>query len=351
MADAPAIPFRKATVRKRSLEATYAVPSSLNAKNIWQLDSKGYIGGVRLLVSGTATTAVGDPGASADFPFNLIKRTEIRDSSGGMLQNLKGYSAHLAKWFFSPVFGNNLATAADTRIYAATISIVGTNNINFGLTYDIEAGTKDNLGLVPNQNAAFVYTLDVTIDTTANVVTTPTSLSSTALTLQPSYRYYTVPAPVRADGVAQESVPPFAGVVRQVYDENRNVANTVETRYNLVPGKVIRNLLFVLRNASNVRIAALSRIKCFYGDDTLLFDATEQDVIEESYRLWGNTPPVGVYPVSFTADSDLFNGADYRRDIVDTRRLSQIYFAITATATGNMDIIHDELIVPRGMSL
>jgi hypothetical protein len=352
MADVPAITFRKATIRKRSLLAQKTLNAALGGKDIWEIDSKGYMGNLRLLVAGTETTSTADPVSIADWPWALFNRINVRDSSGGMLRNHKGYSGYIADRYFQPWKGIDLSATTDADAYSVSIAAVQVNNIRFALDLSIEAGTRDNLGLVPNQNAAFKYTLEIDWETEANLVTTAAN-SAFALTVQPSYRYYTVPAPQRGDGTPQQVVPPFAGVVRQVWDEPQNVPSAAENRYNLTPGRVIRNLAFIARTSAGVRLASgIDRIKLYYGDDTLLFDATEQDIKTEHYRLFNDTAPAGVYVISFTYDNDGFNGADFRRDILDTRRLAQFYAAITTAATvTSLDIVHDELIVPATMSL
>lgn len=347
----PTIPFRKATLKKWTLLPSYNVGAALGGKNSWELDSKGYLGRVRLLVNGSEVSTA-DPVANADYPWKVFNRINLRDTSGGMLRNHSGYSGYIAQRFFQPHFGPDLAISADARIYNVAISAVATNPQAFALDLDIECGTRDNLGLVPNQNASFKYSLDVDFEQEANVVTTPAN-STFALVAQPSYMYYAVPGPQRSDGAPQASVPPFAGVIRQVFDETQPIPSAAENRYKINTGRVIRNLAFVVRTAAGARLAGgISRIKCLYGDDTILFDKTEQDLITEHYQTFRDVPPAGVYVVSFTQDSDSFNGADFRRDILDTRRLAQMYFLITTIATGTtIDIIHDELIVPSQLSL
>lgn len=353
-AKAPLVPFRKATVRKRGLLSTYGLPAALAGRNSWELDSKGYIAGARLLWSGDEVTSTADPTAVADYPYAIANRIELRDSSGGMVASLKGYSAEVARRFFQPYAGRDLSAASDTRIYDVDINLVATNAQRFSHEIAVEAGTKDNLGVLPNQNAAFKYTLDLTLAAETDIVTTAANAAWSAMQVQPSYRYYTVPAATRADGARQQTVPPFAGIVRQQWDENKDVpsANVVQ-RIALTPGKVIRNLALVLRTdgTNTPRQASISRVTMKYGDDTVLFDATEQDLIEECFRIYGAVPPTGVYPIPFTADNDGFVGADFRRDLLDTRRLSQIWLDVTFTNTGQVDIIHDELIVPANMSI
>jgi len=43
---------------------------------------------------------------------------------------------------------------------------------------------------------------------------------------------------------------------------------------------------------------------------------------------------------------------EFMRDYLDTRNLSQLYFNLTTAAgVSTIDIVHDELIVPPGISL
>lgn len=347
MADAPTIPFRKATLRKRTLMSTFNVAAGLGGQNDWELNSKGYLSGIKLLWSGTETTVTGDPVAFGDFPFSIANRIEIRDSAGGMVQSLKGYSAYLARRYFLPSQGHDIVQSGDVRIYRALIQVIQANNINFSQEISLETGTRDVIGILPNQNASFKYTLTLTIEALANVVTTAANWSTSALVVQPSMRYYTVPAAVRADGMNQQTTPPFPGIIRQVFDQSVTVAQAAETPYPLTTGHVKRAMILVFRaTAAGQRQGALTRVKLMYGDDNVLFDATEQDLIDEHYKLYDEAPPTGVYVIPFDADNDSFVGADFRRDLLDTRRLSNLYFLITASTTGALNIIHDDLLVP-----
>lgn len=348
-----AVPFRKATLRKRSLLASYAIANDLTGEYIKELDSKGYLAGVNLLFSGTETTSTGDPTAQADFPWSIVNRVEVRDSAGGMLVRLEGYSAYLAARYFWPWRDGTVDASSDTSIYSVSISAVQANTLAWNLPIWIETNTRDNLGLVPNQNAAFKYSLDVLFaGEAANVISTPAN-AVWALTMQPSYEYYSVPAPMRGDGRPQISQPPFAGIIRQQWDEHQTIPSSAENRYDILPGKVIRNLILVDRstNGTGARTNGISRVRFFFGDDTLLFEATGQELRARARHLYNRDAPTGVYPILFTEDSAGFVGADFRRDLVDTRALAQCYMLITTTAGADLTIIHDELIVPAGVSL
>jgi len=332
--------------------STFNVPTGLGGRNDWELNSKGYLRGAKLLVSGTETTATADPVAFPDFPFSLANRLELRDSAGGMIQSMKGYSTYLQRRYFVPSQGHDIVQSGDTRIYRANIQVIQANSINFSWDMNIETGTRDAIGALPNQNASFKYTLTLSVETLATVVTTAANWASSALVVQPSMRYYTVPAAVRADGVAQATTPPFPGIIRQVFDQSLNVGQAAETPYNLTTGHVKRAMIIVFRaSAAGARIGNLTRCKLMYGDDNVLFDANEQDLIDEHFKRYDETPPTGVYVIPFDWDNDAFVGADFRRDLLDTRRLSNLYFLNTFSTTGAIDIIHDDLLVPLSMSI
>lgn len=349
--------FRKATIKKRSLLPTFALNNAggtdFGQQYAREIDSKGYMARLRLLVTGSETTTTADPTASADWPYNLATLIEVRDSAGGMLVRMKGYSAHLAERFFTALHRGSAVGSTDAEVLATAVSSVAVNQLRFGWDIWIETNSRDNLGLVPNQNAAFKYTISLNTDVKANLVTTAANFGTLAVNLQPEYEYYTVPSPVRADGRPQQVAPPFAGIVRQQWDETQAVPSAAENQYKLTPGKIIRNLALVGRNVSGVRVtAAITRIKFMYGDDTLLFDTTGQEIRERNVKLFNQDSPAGVYAIPFTDDAAGYVNSDFRRDLVDTRALSQVYMLITTAATvTQLDIVHDELIAPNGVSL
>ena len=355
---APQISWRTATIKKDSLLSTFNLPAQLGGKYAASIDSKGFISGLQLFVSGSATITTGDAGAKADWPWSLFNRVRFSDSGAGTTKNMKGYSAYLAGKYFQPYEGRDLqnprvagSASVDARIYAASVATAGTQQMRFCLDLPIECHDKDGLAVLPNQNASFVYTIECDFETPANLFTTPANFAG-ALTLQPVYRYKTVPSPVRGDGAQVAVLPPFIGVVRRTFDETQTVPSAAENRYKITTGNVCRGFIIVTRNAAGDRVNGLTRCKLFYGDDTAMFEFTEQQLCTRVSQDYGEPPETGVYPVTFINDSDFGPGNDFNRDLLDTRNLSQLYFAVTTAAgTTTVDIIHDELIVPATVAL
>jgi hypothetical protein len=355
---APSVSWRSATIKKSALLPTYNLPVQLGGKTSWTIDSKGFISGVKLHFSGSNTVSTGDAGASADWPWNSCNRIRFADSGAGNGKNLKGYSAYLANRYFQPWFGRDAANprnqgdaAVEARIFASSVATAGTQQARFTIDLPVECHTKDGLAVLPNQNASFVYSLDVDLETPANLFTTPGNFAS-AMTVQPEYDYYTVPSPMRGDGARVEVLPPFIGCVRRVFDETMVVPSTNENRYKVTTGNVVRGFVIVTRNASQQRVNGINRFKLFYGDDTAMFELSEQQLIYRHWELFGEVPPVGVYPVLFTTDADMQPNNDFMRDYLDTRNLAQLYFSLTTVAgVSTIDLIHDELIVPPNISL
>ena len=368
------IPFRKATLRKRTLMGNLVGISQGGANQIggqsnFELDSKGFLGGIRLLVSGTAVVSTADVGTlAADWPWNWINRIQSRDSAGGMLHNLKGYNTYLVQRYFQAVVGRDLASAGlfnagaavDARAFNATLTpghAPTTYNINWAYDLPVETDQVNQLGAVPNQNAAFRYNVQINYESTlANLYTVGTSSTVFNMTVQPSYRYYTAPPPVNIAGVQQQTAPPYPGVVRQIFDETQPIPSAAENKYPFQVGHVIRNFILVTRDVSGIRVGnsgatGITRVKIMYGDDTILMDTTLQDWITEHYEMYGETPPTGVYPFPFMRDLSGIVGQTANRDVLDTRNLSQFYLLVTTASGVNLDIVHDELIVPAGMSI
>lgn len=350
-ATVPQISWRTATLKKASILDSFNVPAQLGGRRNWTIDSKGFIAGVRLHFGGTATITSADAGAKADWPWSIINRVRFSDSGAGTSKNLKGYSAYLASKYFQPYVGRDLGNprasggSVDARVYAASVATPGTQQMRFTTDLPIQCHDKDGLGLLPNQNASFVYTLDVDFEAPANLFTTPGNFAG-ALVVQPEYDYRTVPSPVRGDGAQVAVLPPFIGVVRRVFDETMLVPSAAENRYKITTGNVCRNFIVVTRNASGDRVNGLTRAKLFYGDDTAMFEFSEQMLVAKVHQEYGEPPETGVYPFTFTNDSDFGPGNDFNRDLLDTRNLAQLYFNLT-TAAGvtTIDVIHDELIV------
>jgi hypothetical protein len=377
-AQLPPIPFSKAALRKRGQMTNQAVNAALGGQWNPTINSQGYMAAIRLLFDLTDTVAVAANTAQAlDYPWNIINRYMLMDSLGNNLHNLKGYSAMLASRYFQPWIGRNpaaqyfpdgnavAAAVPDVRLFVATLT-GGTSALpqRFFLDLPVESDVVQHIGLVPNQNASFNYFMNITFEASGATLFTPGASGTNAWAgaVTPVYQYYTVPQPVRGDGRPQMTMPPYAGVIRQLRDEVQIVpgAAGTEQRYNFTPGMVIRGFTLVARDSSGVRVGStmtsgITRVKIMYGDDTILGDWSVQDFVAEHYRKYGEPPPTGVYPFQWISDLAGIVGQSRSTDVLDTRELAQFYLLVTCGTTGNavstIDIVHDDLIVPRTMSI
>lgn len=376
-AQLPPIPFSKATVRKRVQMSNYTPQAGLGG--VWnnELNSQGYMAGIRFLFAYTDTVGTANNTAmTIDFPYNIVQRYMLSDTLGNNLHNCKGYSMKMAERFFQPMVGRNelwgalsgdvaaaFPSTPDPRLYVAVVTgSQAALPVVFAIDAPVETDEVQHLGLMPNQNASFKYQTNLTFDVTANILTPGASgTNAWAGTLQPVYDYYTVPQPVNGMGRRQMTLPPYPGVVRQIRDETFPCTTggtaTSELRYNLTPGMVIRGFTLVSRSSTLVRVGnslttGIQRVKIMYGDDTLLQDYAQQDFINTAYRRYGVVPPMGVYPFTWTRDLAGLVGQSRSTDVLDTRGLAQLYLLITTgTDVYNIDVIHDDLIVPQGMTI
>jgi len=72
-----------------------------------------------------------------------------------MLKNLGGYAAFVADKYFQPSTRRGVDGSANIRIYDVDIDTVTANQVRFSTWLMVETGTRENIGLVPNQNASF----------------------------------------------------------------------------------------------------------------------------------------------------------------------------------------------------
>lgn len=371
------ISFSKASLRKRALMTSFTVNPALGGQWTPEINSQGFMAGIRLLFNLTDTVGTANNSAqNADYPWAIINRWQLQDSLGSNLHNLKGYSAYVAAKYFQPYMGREFSRAVmpyggsitpvvpDARLYVATLT-GATSALPqvFAMDFPVETDNVQHLGLMPNQNASFRYLMSISWEQSANLLTAGGGGTNTwAGQVQPIYEYYTVPQPTRGDGMPQMTMPPYPGVTRQLRDESficptGGSGGISEVRYNFVPGMVTRGFALIARGnggprTGNSLTTGIQRVKVMYGDDILLGDWTQQDFVTEHWRRYEEMPPTGVYPFQWIRDLAGIVGQSRSVDVLDTRNLAQFYLLITTgTDVYSIDVVHDDLIVPGNMSL
>jgi hypothetical protein len=220
---------------------------------------------------------------------------------------------------------------------------------------------RDLIGILGNEDRAQRYFMrnDIAASTAVYSVS-PTTLGQ--VTIERSYRSYTVPAPSNSLGGRQETLPPKFGVIHSI---TRAVSPSVPaggaTIQHQLPrlGNTIRNLICVFRQNGSRTTAetnAPTRLALYIGDVPLFID-TWSAIRDRMYEAYGFDAPAGVIVYSFIRDFiSPRAGAELMEDYLWTQKVTQAYLEVTyPTAFGStnnsLTFITDDLKVPANVDL
>ena len=261
-AQASAIPFTRGSTLATMRDAL--VTAVANSTNQVQLQTNAFL--ETLILDCTLTTAGNSATVAfaADAPFNAIAQIKLDDPAGqSIIAPITGYQLYLLNkyltdtdCYFDPQLDPN---------YSATAGTVATGgSFSFRLVVPVEHRRRDALGALNNSAANQRYLLTVTTASsyggTANIYTTAPTTPATNLSIQVYQQYWTSPPGVitTAQGQSQvQATPSGLGTVGFVRYERHNEVSgggTPQIQLNNV-GDYISQIVFVLRNSSNARIA------------------------------------------------------------------------------------------------
>lgn len=204
----------------------------------------GYMRHIYLLVT-CSGGALGGGTLAADYPWNLFQSLALSDVNGAPIFGpVDGYEA-----LWANIIGGYGGGVPDPRAHP---DYVGTINASFILRLPVEISHRSGFGALANQNSAAAYKLSYTLNTLANIVSggAPTA---PAVRVRSILEAWTLPNDRDVLGRPQAQVPPRHGTTQYWSRFQRDTsagANTV-----LLPrvGNLIRNLVIIARDTSDVR--------------------------------------------------------------------------------------------------
>lgn len=253
----------------------------------------GYLRSILLYVAavgGAGTGAV----LSADGPYNTIQNLFLRDPFGQPIIQSGGYSLNLIQIYSGQVgmlsFGNNPATLPSWSAVAAT------GNFTFRLVLPLELDSSGYCSL-PSMNAASQPQLQIQLNPSGTVYSTPPSVTVPTLTLTADEPFWM--APVDAPQVA----PPDVGSSAQ-WSEAQAASGVSSATWNRIQlprvGTFIHTLILVLRDSTGARVDQWPT-----SDLALWFDGvpvTYESLNERQDAMWtqfGVARPTGVIVYTF----------------------------------------------------
>jgi hypothetical protein len=356
------IPFRRATTPRTSISISTSQAQTTGTQNLSvQLEGTGFITGIELEVVCVTAANAATVAFAADAPYNVLDVVSFQDTTGEEL-NLDGFSLYLLNLYGGYLPHSTLLNAStDTNVYQLTSGAGGTGgSFRFHLWVPVAINRRNFLGLLGNQDRSMKYTLRSDIGASGNVYTTPPTTLGT-VTVNRTYESVTVPAPVNADKIAQQVLPPKFGVINfatRVQMSAVPVGGSTVNHYLPRIGNTIRLLILILKSNGS-RATAESNLPTriqFQLGDTPIFQESVQYRRAIMFKRWGFDAPPGVLVYDFIADLMQRAGDELGVDWLWTAGLANMQFQITYPAgfgstNNSCVVVTSDILVPPGLDV
>lgn len=273
----PMVPFIRASAEHREpagIDVQRLMTATAQDLGVFDIPAYGYLRSLYILV--TATGGV-DAGPNATFtedaPWNVLNNIFLTEPNGSVLSQFNsGWDLkQCMKWFgYRWPWG---ADPAGSPVYIGTDSTNG--NFQFGFRIPVELSMRDALGSLPNQNAAAVFKLRLSLSGSATVyASAPDTLPS--VRIQVFAEEWDQPE-VSSAGVTNQIVPPAMNTTAFITPQIFNITAGQQTVRLTRVGNYIRNLSFTFRRAGTSRANGNAD---WPNPTTLYLDTRPLDIIE-----------------------------------------------------------------------
>lgn len=215
-------------------------------QDLGPIDVKAYDYMRSLLVTVTNTANGGATGtAQADAPFNYFTNMAVKQPNGQtMYQVSSGYhAAMIQKYGYYRQFGD---PRQDPNF------AVNGSSATFAIRIPFELDLRDALGALPNKDAAAPFSLELTLNTLANVYGTGQGTSPT-FTVEAWLEAYDQP-PTSLNGQPVQTTPPNMNTLQRWTEQNITMSTgQFDARVRKL-GNYLRMLIPIMKNSSNARI-------------------------------------------------------------------------------------------------
>jgi hypothetical protein len=308
-----------------------------------------------MTLAGGAKGAATLVNGSEDAPWNIFSNVNATDVNGTSFWNLGGYASFLAfDWGGYRVFRNNESTYGYTPIDTTVAGGTGTGNAKFKVPFPISFG-QDGLGSLPNMDAGAQYRLNLTYNgpttfyngSSAEPGTLPNI--STLLELQARNKA----AGVDAYGNPQSTEPPARGTLQNWTTQIIQVVNGANTIQLTRTGNIIRNQIFVFRDANGSRsgaetggvVPSVMEYDIDAGTRYKLNVDTQRNFL---FQYFNRDVPAGVIVFPNYIDHNKLPGSEYGAAWLPTTGATKLQLQFTTSATGTLEVITNDFIPGSG---
>jgi hypothetical protein len=276
----PTVPFIRASAEHREptgIDVSRQLTTSDQDLGVFDIPAYGYVRSLVILVTATGGTG-GAPAATfpEDSPFTTLKNIALTEPNGAVIAQFNsGYDLHVAhKW------GGYRAPYASDFKSSPTYTAPGATFASYSYMQriPIELSLRDGLGSLPNQNAAAVFKLRLTLAKVADIAagTLPTTLPTVRVRV---YLEAWDQPELSAQGQTNQVQPPALNTTQfwtsQIYNYNAGQQTIRLTRV----GNYVRNLILIARRTAGTRANGDAD---FPDPLTLYLDTRPIDIIERN---------------------------------------------------------------------
>lgn len=348
--NAPAlvVPFVRAA--QEHVEAFMDVSQVIGASNVQlspvDIPAYGFIRGVYLEV-----TATGGTGAAAiakgDAPFSAVTDISIMDVNGAPIVGpLDGFDVATVN-----KYGGYRRASTNPRLHPDFSAVAATGNFSTLLYVPIEVSGRDALGALANLNAASSYKLRVTVAAKGAVYSTdPTTLPT--VRVRAWLDAWTQPSGTDLRGNAQATQPPAHGTTSFWSKNVVNVNAGQQTIRLQRVGNLVRDLVFIYRDAAGVRNKAnFPATFQLYWDTRLLKEyapITWRGGMSQRFGLTGADDTAqgldtGVYVEDYMHEFDGLAGYELRDGWLPTVQSTRLEVVGSFGAPGTLTILTNDV--------
>lgn len=233
---------------------TFEVQSGLvlgAAQDVGPIDIKAYDYMRSLLIKVETTTAGAGTVTSvnsADYPFNIISYLRVKQPNGQTMYSVSSgfHAAMIHKYGLYRQFSDPYSSVN----YTATAGTAPT--FQFLIRIPFELDLRDALGALPNKDAAAPFTLEIGVNTLANIFSTVPSTAPT-MKITPILEAYDQP-PETLDGKPVETTPPNMNTLQRWTEQTITMVSGQNDARVRKLGNYVRELIFLSKNSSLARI-------------------------------------------------------------------------------------------------
>lgn len=349
-APAPARKFRAGVQEHHEVfETKTFVPSASSQPFNVDIPAYGFLRGVYILCDVTGGVGSGTAAVyKGDAPFSWIESIQFLDvNSAPIIFQMSGHDLYLYNRY------GGFANSGDPKA-SRNYTQGGTGgNSKFILRIPVELRSRDGVGALPNKNNSANFKIMGSIAPKGSVYSTdPAPTVPTALTLRFILDAWWEPAANDLKGRPQAQEPPAAQTTQFM---SKQVLPTVAgaNTYKLSRvGYLIRNLIFVQRDASGVRSDTI-----FPDNSTLIYEGQNmtllpkdlwQHIMQQRYGYDAavdaiNGLDTGVYVLPFNTDFGNAPGNELSTGYLPTTPATRLELQGTASAVGTLTVLTNDV--------